>query len=317
MLLSKAQRKPIMPVSYIKRVIGKGGRDMRYDPIYMISEFGMRSLLNLELLRSISNVYADSRTELQTLNAISENNSVLSDVVKVLNNNKKDKDEVVRISTIKKLFSLHAKHEKRAQRDYEEMNHRLAAKNLGELIIPGDLYFDGTQLINSLYGLVVLSSERFGNSRTGRREHKLAEFGGQNYCNIYNKIQELKQSEWDKEGKFYCDYRTKSGQDHFDGRADVLYFLKHLRNAMSHSGKGRIQFFPLTDTPGGMQITGIAFIDIDDRTQEIFYAKLSIEEILDIAKNLIYIFAKAEREEPARLTHKEIINRIDSLSGIG
>ena len=92
-----------------------------------------------------------------------------------------------------------------------------------------------TQLINSLLGLLVVPNERYKFSRNNNNrctEYALRAANKTSYGKIKDIINNIK-----AEKKFFCDYDNEKNYP-------VSNFIKHLRNAVCHSGNNTLRVLP-------------------------------------------------------------------------
>lgn len=98
--------------------------------------------------------------------------------------------------------------------------------------------YEITQYMNSLFGLLIVPYERY----KGLEENDL--IGVDGYKEIVGFIKMLK-----RQNSYYSNY-------FIDRKSPVIQFIKHLRNALAHSGNNQIYFL---DDEG--KLTGIIFYD--------------------------------------------------------
>lgn len=139
-------------------------------------------------------------------------------------------------------------------------------------------YFDGTNLVNSLFSCIVVPLEylkgRYNNSYR-RIDRLFEERNPKAYQRCLNIINSLYNN-----GKVVDTYNQTFTNN-------VYGFFGHLRDALSHSGNGQIHFFPNND--GGRDITHLYFYD-EKKTrvigrdyaevEKVFIAKIHILEEL-------------------------------------
>ena len=135
-------------------------------------------------------------------------------------------------------------------------------------------YFDGTQLINSFLGLIVLPYERFSNLRPYALEQMMAN-DHQNYRWISDLIDNLYTIQIPEDiTNIEFIYSTYwHGHDLTpDSNFKVGNFWRHLRNAFAHSGDGTLFFFPISDQEdpdSGTDVTHIGFFDHVEETDSL------------------------------------------------
>ena len=132
-----------------------------------------------------------------------------------------------------------------------------------------------TQLINSLFGLLIIPFERYKYVKNVKFEEYLKNNKSNYHCELMELIKKLRNSH-----KLYNSYLNEEGDL-------VFHFLKHLRNSLSHSGHGCLYF--LNDKSGVLE--GVLFYDYkhDSGTTKQFLAELdfpTIEKLINITSNL-------------------------------
>ena len=139
---------------------------------------------------------------------------------------------------------------------------------------------DVTQLVNSLFGLLILPIEKYDRLKCYqdliRKEYK----------GIQSLIARLKDSNRLSNSYKYVFKKELLDEDHYH----VPSFLKHLRNALSHSGNDRLLFIG-----DGVELTTIVFNDEyeEDKKQK-FHAELEIDEVRLLADYLLSMFSKID-----------------------
>ncbi len=138
--------------------------------------------------------------------------------------------------------------------------------------------YEVTQLVNSLFGLIVLPVEEYKGRPMKPANGKKDEFES-----AKNQIKEIMET-CEKDHRYRCTYGD---------RDKPKGFIKHLRNAVSHSGNEGIHFIPLTEA--GENITGIIFYDRmkDERTDKHleFCVDLHISELESIVENATRLYS--------------------------
>ena len=162
-----------------------------------------------------------------------------------------------------------------------------------------------TQLINSFLGLLVVPNEKFdfSNKQSGCDEKHLKYVDEKSYEGIVQIIKSLK-----KENKLFCDYP----------RADeypVSDFIKHLRNAICHSGNDTLIFYPIDEQ---REIETLILYDTDEKFQHEkhqFCVELTIKQIREIVGNIsaLYVAVESERAKNLQNDYCEIVERYRNL----
>lgn len=140
--------------------------------------------------------------------------------------------------------------------------------------------YEVTQLINSLFGLLIVPNEKYKyrrNHANGIKENVLRRT--EEYKHIKNLICTLKEN-----------HKLSSSYDEYE-RYEVSNFIKHLRNSLAHSGNHGINFFPVDE---GNEITGVYFYDTNETSGEEFCVRLSICEIHLLAKNISGMYSSVD-----------------------
>lgn len=150
-----------------------------------------------------------------------------------------------------------------------------------------------TQVINSLFGLLIVPNERYNhrNSPNHGRESNFAKTTV--YESIKNRIVALK-----NEKRYYSSYKDEY---------PVSDFIKHLRNSLAHAGNCNIHFTP---TGENEIIESVIFYDsgrdlvcdLDHRHNHScphipakFCAELTIDEIRDLSKKISQMYCEVEK----------------------
>lgn len=162
--------------------------------------------------------------------------------------------------------------------------------------------YDVTQLINSLFGMLIVPNEKYKykKNRAGVSEYYLK--NTPEYEEILDIIQDIKD-----DGRYYSSYERDCHE--------VSDFIKHMRNALSHSGDQGLHFLPFQE---GQEITGVIFYDTDKEyggTSE-FCVELTNAEILELSNSIADMYARIEGDEEAeekREAYEKEIERCRSL----
>ena len=127
--------------------------------------------------------------------------------------------------------------------------------------------YEVTQMINSLLGIIILPVEKYKDSYIQPLNKDKARFD-ELKASINRIVDNCK-----KENRYRSTYSSID---------NPFAFLRRLRNAVSHSGKYGLHFYPLTES--GENISGIILYDFDDNHNSEFCIHLTIEEL----ENLIH-----------------------------
>lgn len=139
--------------------------------------------------------------------------------------------------------------------------------------------YEVTQVINSLFGMIIVPYEKYGEQLTE------SEFSDtESYKEIKGLIEELERSKVFIRSTYAKD---KKG-------IGVFSFIRHLRNALAHSGNGRLNFYPVKNNKDN--IKAVYFMDKDDKNQNYFFCcKLSIKRIRDLCELIPALYGTIER----------------------
>lgn len=155
-----------------------------------------------------------------------------------------------------------------------------------------ELGYEVTQLVNSLFGLLIVPNEKYKyrGKDNGVSEYTLSKAPG--YDDIRKLIGVLKES-----NKYA---NTYPNQNYNTDRFLVSNFLNHMRNSLAHSGNKGLHFLPFEENK---EISGIIFYDRDEvnHTNGIFCAELNIHQIR-ILTNALY---KMYKEPLDNRNHEE------------
>lgn len=165
--------------------------------------------------------------------------------------------------------------------------------------------YDVTQLINSLFGLVILPYEKF----KYRRDQGLNQDGSERtlknrapveYREICSEIDTYKNNK-----QIYSNCN--------DRRSPVSHLIKHIRNSLAHSGDKGLHFWPFDN---GLEITHVYFYDQDPENKEKEFAlKLSTDQIKTLCKLIMNLYQKIE--EQSTRDYPMNINNIEELLSKG
>lgn len=149
--------------------------------------------------------------------------------------------------------------------------------------------FEVTQLINSLFGLIIIPTETFESKYDILKNNPKYKM---NCKPIENKVRRFLRELEDK----HCYFTSYSGY-----RYDIFYVTKHLKNSLSHSGKKGLHFYPISDLEK-KNISHILFYDTDkyslrnndkyaEKNIHEFCIKLRLNKLKQLIE-LIYLFYK-------------------------
>lgn len=162
-----------------------------------------------------------------------------------------------------------------------------------------------TQLINSLFGLVILPFEKFkfrrgqGLNQDGS-ENNLRKYAQEEYWKIRGEIEEYKNH---KQIYSNCD----------DRHIQVSHLIKHIRNSLAHSGDKGIHFWPFDN---GLEITHVYFYDEDQYDENKKFAlKLTVEQIETLCDLIMKLYTIIE--EKSKVSYLMDIRDIDELLLMG
>lgn len=140
--------------------------------------------------------------------------------------------------------------------------------------------FDVTQLMNSLFGLLILPFEKYKqHGANSVAEDELKMVVPEEYNSIRKIIQQLKD-----------DNRLMSTYGECDEKYPVGRFIKHLRNAIAHSGEEGLQFFPYDENG---EITSVYFYD--NLNEREFCTKITVDEIIELVKLISKMYVNYEK----------------------
>ena len=188
---------------------------------------------------------------------------------------------------------LKERHQERVDREYA---------NAGFDNLPIYDYFDGTQLINSLFSTVVVPVE-YLKGRLGR----------------FNTDLILKQTNYNLYSE--CEYRIIRLHDvvntfYRTSHISVFHFFTHIRNALCHSGNGNIHFFP----DGGRDIRALYFYDEKSKygndgnliERKVFLAQLNIfDELIPLVLAFDNLIIELAQNDNRQLDMQSIEARIE------
>ena len=278
-----------------------------------VTDFAIRTSENQKRMEYMSGMTAGHEEELKALyqaagraESLNELSASVTDVVRKYHD--LGVNRVVTPDLLRKLFSMHGHFEKSAEQAYSEVGRH-----------PPYAYFDGTQLLNSFLGLIVLPYERFSNipysTLLSLMKRDTEDFGW-----IEDLIERLYiDTVPDDDREFiFSSYKKTNGTDLAPGqRFRVLSMWRHLRNSFAHSGDGSLFFFPISDQENMRDITHIGFFDKNtgrfkrEAPPFFFVAKLSLADVRELAarmNRLIRIIEENEGMVQAPLSFEEAKN---------
>ena len=158
---------------------------------------------------------------------------------------------------------------------------------IGCLASNGENVFEVTQLINSLLGLVVLPKEMYQHIK----DKDLRKASDNDYDEVKTIIKKCKD-----EKRWYSSYNEDLAAN------EVSFFIKHIRNAVSHSGDTGLRFYPINENG---EINQVYFYDTYTHTEKAknnigknttyeFCVKLTIDEINAFVRAVSAMYASYE-----------------------
>ncbi len=156
--------------------------------------------------------------------------------------------------------------------------------------------FEFTQLINSLFGLLIVPFERYQydyNNSKGMSENDL-----KLYQPEYDEIVKII-NDTENNNKLFNTYK-------YHKKYIVSDFLKHLRNSLAHSGNGRLYF--LNDEE---KLNGVLFYDTDNpnNPKEEFCVELDLLQIQRLIKHLSKMYSDIDDDNFDPSYHNEILKK--------
>ena len=169
---------------------------------------------------------------------------------------------------------------------------------------PDKKVYEVTQLINSLFGMIILPCEKYYN-KINESDYM--------YESSYKEIQELIKTLISQ--KFLRS--TYSGEHE---NIEVFMFIKRLRNALAHSGNGKLNFYPANNNKDNIK----AVYFLDSYQNYTFCCKLSVKRIKRLCELLPELYSVVEKKVPENQRgdiyekHKKQIDMLDDfLKGNG
>ena len=151
--------------------------------------------------------------------------------------------------------------------------------------------YEVTQLINSLFGLLIVPNEKYKYKRNGQGVTESYLQKTEEYEEILEIINEL-----------------KSKKRHFSSYKDdyeVSDFIRHMRNSLAHSGNQGIHFLPCQE---GQEITSVIFYDNKTEHGVIseFCVELTIQEIRDLSQSISDMYSKIEETDEDNIEKRKV-----------
>lgn len=158
--------------------------------------------------------------------------------------------------------------------------------------------YEVTQLINSLFGLIIVPNEKYKNikKRDLRGRNKIITSIADD---IYEIIDRCK-----KEGR----YRNNYGQRSSEKIALIRDVARHLRNSIAHGGNEGLHFLPIAE---GEEITDVVFYDTDGIGE--FCIKLTIDEIKELVDLISKFYINVETIHYSSSVQKKYENELKLL----
>lgn len=163
--------------------------------------------------------------------------------------------------------------------------------------------YEVTQLINSLFGLLIVPNEKYKYRKNGKGAKENTLKRTESYKEIEQFIERKK-----GEGCLYNDYDEQD-------QHKVSDFIRHMRNSLSHSGNGGLHFLPIQENK---DIEGVIFYDNDEEYggKHQFCLELCNEEIFELAKLISEMYSTIESYKDSKEKIEEYENEISRLRGL-
>ena len=160
-----------------------------------------------------------------------------------------------------------------------------------------DEVYEVTQLINSLFGLLIIPFEKFKciDYDFASKEAYFQTWAQPEYSNILSFINSLKND--NRLVNTYCE-NYKSAYN----------FIRHLRNALAHSGDKGLHFLPCNDS--SLCITSIIFYDSNKDINSHFCTEIKTDELKLLIENISLMYQKIEKIE--NINHQKDFNKIEN-----
>ena len=137
--------------------------------------------------------------------------------------------------------------------------------------------YEFTQLMNSLFGLLIVPFERFSNKKEAELKDKI---GYSAILNLINSIDVHTTYDHDRDSK---------------GKLRVYNFIRHLRNALAHLGNDGVLFLDKED-----KLIGTIFCDhLDDEDKNLheeFCVELDLDELRELVDNITKMYSAFNTE---------------------
>ncbi len=150
---------------------------------------------------------------------------------------------------------------------------------------PDKKVYEVTQMINSLFGMIIVPYEKFKNQID---ESEYAD------VNSYKEIKELIH-ELERKKLLRSTYPKEVEE------VGVFSFIGHLRNALAHSGNGRLNFYPVNSKKDN--IKAVYFMDRHETRYgriSYFCCRLSIKRIRKLCNLIPSLYEVIEKSIPER-----------------
>lgn len=169
---------------------------------------------------------------------------------------------------------------------------------------PDKMVYEVTQVINSLFGMIIVPFEKYKDqNRINEKDYS----DEQSYKSIKELITALENDKlirstykWDKRG------------------VGVFNFIGHLRNALAHSGYGRLNFYPINNKEENIE--AVYFMDrLEDKDKKISYyfcCRLSVKQIQWLCEQIPLLYEVIEKdisEKERAIILKKYRNQISQL----
>ena len=153
--------------------------------------------------------------------------------------------------------------------------------------------YEITQLINSLFGTIVLPYEHFKSKLSKRFDGKNMLSNKPGYSQIVRIINNAKNC-----GRLRCTYFNENNQDFL-----VRNFLFHIRNALAHSGNGKMYF-----SEGNKKgiIGEVYFCDVNGDDKQFFCAKFDIDTIRKLKDAVAIMYSSLDEEDDEEKINEKI-----------
>ena len=155
--------------------------------------------------------------------------------------------------------------------------------------------YEVTQLINSLFGLLIVPNEKYKYKKNGQGKKEYYLKRTEAYTAIADMICDVREDK-----RFYSSY---------DDKYEVSDFIRHMRNSLAHSGNQGLHFLPCEE---GKEITSVIFYDNNEEVGEIreFCVELTVSEISDLAVEIANMYSEIESYEDADEKRKLYVEEI-------